>query len=199
MRATVAGRIPIEAREPALGGARARRGRQLDPERRYDSVRFVRSDRDSVASISTSGSRRRALPARGRSRSRASVAPPRGRGRQRLEQAEAAYAGDFLDEDRYQDWAIGLRAGVSSDVCRSRARARQGLRRRGRRRFFAVSPSHPYADAYDERAHLRLGHLLSKRLGVTARRDAHTVYTLNRMVRSGKFAPAAFPTAHPPP
>jgi hypothetical protein len=39
-----------------------------------------------------------------------------------LEAAEAAYAGDFLEEDLYEDWAIGALSGRGRSICRWRAR-----------------------------------------------------------------------------
>ena len=55
--------------------------------------------------------------------------------RSRLEAAEALYGGDFLEEDPYEDWAVGLREEAQATYISHRPitrRGRGGGRRRGR-------------------------------------------------------------------
>jgi ATP/maltotriose-dependent transcriptional regulator MalT/DNA-binding SARP family transcriptional activator len=106
-----------------------------------------------------------------------------------LEAAEAAYAGDFLEEDLYEDWATGPREEMRATyiaVARTlaelagepRIAARYLLRVLGR-------------DRYDERAHLAL---VSALLRARAHGDARRAYRayMTRMEEIG-VEPAPFP------
>ncbi len=80
----------------------------LDPERRLAPDRFVAADRHAVwvADLLVDveeflASARAALAAHARGEADQALAL--------LTSAEAAYAGDFLEEDRYEDWAVPLR------------------------------------------------------------------------------------------
>jgi ATP/maltotriose-dependent transcriptional regulator MalT/DNA-binding SARP family transcriptional activator len=81
----------------------------LDPEKRYDPEHFVAADRNAVwldadhlsldvAEFLAAAGDALALRRTGD-----------GRAHERLVAAEALYTGDFLEEDAYEDWAIGLR------------------------------------------------------------------------------------------
>jgi ATP/maltotriose-dependent transcriptional regulator MalT/DNA-binding SARP family transcriptional activator len=74
-----------------------------------------------------------------------------------LRQAEAAYRGDFLEEDLYEDWAVPLREELR-EVYLQVVRALAALARRERDHDMAVSFSLRVLerDAYDEPAHLGL-------------------------------------------
>jgi DNA-binding SARP family transcriptional activator len=73
--------------------------------------------------------------------------------RSALAEAESMYAGEFLEEDRYEDWAIPVRdeaASLYGDVLRALADAVGGhAATRYLRRLLTLDP-------YDEDAHLRL-------------------------------------------
>jgi ATP/maltotriose-dependent transcriptional regulator MalT/DNA-binding SARP family transcriptional activator len=82
----------------------------LDPDKRFDPDHFIRTDRECVTldldnlvvdveiflHETSAGLELRSSP-------RSSEAA------ERLEHAEALYVGDFLEEDPYEDWAVGLR------------------------------------------------------------------------------------------
>jgi DNA-binding SARP family transcriptional activator/Tfp pilus assembly protein PilF len=75
----------------------------------------------------------------------------------RLESAEAAYTGDFLEEDAYEDWALGLREEARAsytEVARALARdsAERGDTDAATRFYLRVLERDPY----DEPAHLGL-------------------------------------------
>ena len=77
--------------------------------------------------------------------------------RARLEAAEGLYGGDFLEEDPYEDWAVGLREEVQATyiaIARSLAEAAAGAGDAdGATRFYLRILER---DAYDEGAHLGL-------------------------------------------
>jgi DNA-binding SARP family transcriptional activator len=80
----------------------------------------------------------------------------------RLHAAEEAYAGDFLEEDVYEDWAIPLREEAKAAymaIARSLAEeaARSGQRDQAARFYLRILER----DAYDEQAHLGLVTALS--------------------------------------
>ena len=121
-----AARPPDPARRPdggALARAEARPARQspvgplstvravLDPGKRHDQDHFVGADKNAVwLDRANLVDRRRGVP-RGRPTRRSRSAPGRRARRAvaRLTAAEAAYAGDFLEEDAYEDWAVAVR------------------------------------------------------------------------------------------
>ena len=101
-----------------------------------------------------------------------------------LELAEAAYTGDFLEEDRYEDWAIPLRdeaRAVYVDVLRKLAETT------GAARYFLRIIDR---DPYDEPAHLGLVAALQAQGAHGEARRAYRVY-VSRMQEIGT-EPASF-------
>ncbi len=102
-----------------------------------------------------------------------------------LELAEAAYTGDFLEEDRYEDWAIPLRneaRAVYIDVLRKLAETT------GVAKYFLRIIDR---DPYDEPAHLGLVAALQARGAHGEARRAYRAYA-SRMQEIGT-EPASFP------
>jgi DNA-binding SARP family transcriptional activator len=128
----------------------------LDPERRFAPDRFVAADRQAVwvADLLVDveeflAGARAGLAAHARGEADQALAL--------LTSAEAAYAGDFLEEDRYEDWAVPLR---------EEARAAYLAVTRTLARIAATTRDHDLAvryhlrllerDPYDEEAHIGL-------------------------------------------
>jgi len=128
----------------------------LDPDRSFEPEHFVRADKEAVRleNVATDvetflAEAKTGLLLRADGRRAEATA--------RLEYAEAIYAGDFLEEDRYEDWAVALREEARTAYVRvARALAEDA----------AASGDHAGAtayllrilerDAYDEEAHLEL-------------------------------------------
>jgi ATP/maltotriose-dependent transcriptional regulator MalT/DNA-binding SARP family transcriptional activator len=128
----------------------------LDPQKQLDPERFVGADRGAVwldrDHVAVDVERFLADATAGLICRRAAV-PDGGR----LARAESAYAGDFLEEDAYEDWAIPLREearAVYIDIARALAEdaAAAGDVDGAVRHFLRVLEKDPY----DERAHLAL-------------------------------------------
>jgi DNA-binding SARP family transcriptional activator len=169
----------------------------LDPEKRFDPDRFVRADRDHVAldldhlvvDVEIFVHEARAgLALRASARL--------GEATERLEYAESLYAGDFLEEDPYEDWAIALR---------EEARAAYVATARTLAEDAAAAGEHGTAvnyllrvlerDDYDEHAHLAL----VSSLAATGRHgDARRAYRryAERLAEIG-VEPASFPAPVP--
>ncbi len=109
-----------------------------------------------------------------------------------LEQAEAAYGGDFLEEDRYEDWASPLRD-------EARAAYLEVLRALASIEAAAEAPSTRYhlralsLDPYDEDTHLALVSMLVAAARHGEARRAYRQYVA-RMREIG-VEPAAFPAS----
>jgi ATP/maltotriose-dependent transcriptional regulator MalT/DNA-binding SARP family transcriptional activator len=168
----------------------------LDPEKRFEPDHFVRADRDSVTldldnlvvdveiflHEAHSG-----LALRASARAEEST--------ERLEYAESLYAGEFLEEDPYEDWAIALR---------EEARAAYVTSTRALAEDAAAAGEHGAAgsyllrvlerDAYDEQAHLALVSTLAVAGGHGEARRAYRRYA-ERMAEIS-VEPASF---RPPP
>jgi DNA-binding SARP family transcriptional activator/Tfp pilus assembly protein PilF len=167
----------------------------LDPDRRFDPDHFVHADRDYLAvdfdhvvvdveilmHEATAGL---ALHAAGRA----------GEAAERLEHAEAVYAGDFLEEDPYEDWAISLReearaAYVACARCLASDAVAVGDHSAATGYLLRVLERDPY----DEQAHLALvSALIAARRHGDARR-AYRAYVA-RMIDVG-VEPSAFPSS----
>lgn len=163
----------------------------LDPEKRFESDRFVHSENDSV------GLQNVAVDVEAFLEEAEVGLSLRGGGRSveagdRLEHAEAIYAGEFLEEDRYEDWAVALRE-----------EARNAYVRVARALADDASSAGDYAgaaayllrilerDPYDEHAHLALvGALTADRRHGEARR-AYRTY-VDRLAEIG-LEPTPFP------
>lgn len=103
-----------------------------------------------------------------------------------LELAEAAYTGDFLEEDRYEDWAESLRnetRAVYVEILRVLAEATQASKY-----FLRIIDRDPY----DEPAHLGLITALHRARAHGEARRAYRTY-VSRMQEIGA-EPASFPT-----
>jgi ATP/maltotriose-dependent transcriptional regulator MalT/DNA-binding SARP family transcriptional activator len=167
----------------------------LDPERAFDSERFVTADKAAVRLV---------LPNvlvdveeflhdadAGLALRREGKADEAGA---RLAAAEAAYAGDFLEEDAYADWAVPLREEArAAYVAVTRARAEDaaaaGDRDAAARSFLRVLEH----DRYDEHAHLGLVSTLERAGRHGEARRSYRAYVA-RMREIGVEA-AAFPSS----
>jgi ATP/maltotriose-dependent transcriptional regulator MalT/DNA-binding SARP family transcriptional activator len=129
----------------------------LDPEKRLDPDHFVAADKTSVwlqyENLVVDVERFLAAAREGLERRRSGRAGARAR----LAAAEAAYAGDFLEEDAYEDWAIALREEARAayvEVARALAEdaAAAGDADAAGRYYLRILERDPY----DEPAHLGL-------------------------------------------
>jgi DNA-binding SARP family transcriptional activator len=138
----------------ALATARA----VLDPDKRHPPEQFLVADKDALrldlANLPVDVERFLAVAAEGLAHHR------QGRfeqARAALQAAEAFYAGDFLEEDRYQDWATPLReearaAYLSVARALGEIAASRGDHDAAVRYYLRILER----DAFDERAHLGL-------------------------------------------
>jgi DNA-binding SARP family transcriptional activator len=151
----------------------------LDPEGRFDADRFVVSDRDGLRlDLTRVDVDVEVFLARAK---RAFEAARAGAGDARalLEEAEASYGGEFLEEDAFADWAAPLRERVRSayvDLLRALARTEQESDR-FHLRLLAV-------DSFDEDVHLDLVRMLSSTGRHGEARRAHRRY-VTRMAEIG--------------
>jgi DNA-binding SARP family transcriptional activator len=128
----------------------------LDPEHRFEPDHYLASTRDGLRLVLANVSvdvedflekADRAL--------RASAAEGPSRALEPLEEAEAAYGGDFLEEDRYEDWAAPLREEVRAvylDVLRALVSAAEAAGRPSARYCLRLLARDPY----DEESHVAL-------------------------------------------
>jgi ATP/maltotriose-dependent transcriptional regulator MalT/DNA-binding SARP family transcriptional activator len=164
----------------------------LDPEKNHAADAFVAANRESIALgahvamdfevFLTEGEQGLALRSAGRSDD----------AREHLEHAESLYAGDFLDEDPYADWAVGQREEARAlYIAVTRALAEDavgaGDADRAIRSFLRIIGR----DAYDEHAHLGLVSALELAGRHGEARRAYGLY-VSRMEEIGT-TPAAFP------
>lgn len=133
----------------------------LDPEHRFDPDHYVASTRDGVrlvlanVSVDLEGFLEKAERAL---RAVAAEGPSHALGL--LEEAEAAYGGDFLEENRYEDWTTPLREEVRAvylDVLRALVPAVEAAGRPSVRYSLRLLARDPY----DEESHLALVESLS--------------------------------------
>ncbi len=163
----------------------------LDPDRRLDPEHYVSATRDAVAldTVSVALDLEAFL-----AQAEAALAFVR-RGEDavgQLERAEAAYAGDFLEEDLYEEWALGPREharAVYLSVVRAAievASARGDHEAVGRYALRLLE-----RDPYDEPAHLAL---VAARVAARAHGEAERAYRgyLRRMEEID-ITPAPFP------
>jgi ATP/maltotriose-dependent transcriptional regulator MalT len=130
----------------------------LDPDKQFPPEYFVPADKGSIAldldhiELDVETFLEEAAAA-----SRLSRAGDAAGARSRLEAAEALYGGDFLEEDPYEDWAVGLREEAQAtyiSIARSlaEASAADGDADGATRYYLRILER----DAYDEGAHLGL-------------------------------------------
>lgn len=97
---------------------------------------------------------------------------------ERLEDAEALYEGDFLEDDPYQDWAVPLREEARSlYILVARALAEAAVRVGDRESCVRLLRRILERDAYDERAHLALVSTLQDARQHGEARRAYAQYT----------------------
>ena len=134
----------------------------LDPEKRFEPEYFVAADAGAAwlraDHVSVDVERFLGLAADGLAQTTAGTFSAG----QRLAEAEAAFTGDFLEEDAYEDWAISLREEVRAtyvEVARALAEdsARRGEADAAARFYRRVLERDPY----DEPAYLALVRVLS--------------------------------------
>jgi DNA-binding SARP family transcriptional activator len=165
----------------------------LDPEKLFDADHFVHADKeavrlDNVASDvetfldeTTAG-----LSLRAAGRDEQAIS--------RLEYAEAIYAGDFLEEDRYEDWAVALREEARTAYVRvTRALAGYAATAGDDAAAAAYLLRILERDVYDERAHLDLVRVLASGRQHGEARRAYRMY-VQRMAEIG-LEPATFSAA----
>jgi len=171
----------------------------LDPERRFAPDRFVAADKhvlwlaDLAVDVEEFLAAARAGLAAADSPRRAGHGGPDA-AVDLLTSAEAAYAGDFLEDDPYEDWAVPLREEArEAYVAVARALARLAGRAGDHDRAVRYHLRVLEHDGYDEEAHLGLARVLAQagRHGEARRR--YRLYT-ERMDEIGVEA-APFPGA----
>ena len=159
----------------------------FDPEGRSDADRFVAADRDGVRlDLANVAVDVETFLRQAEAGLRVLSAGEREAAHPQLEAAESAYRGEFLEEDRYEDWAIPLRDEARStylEVARALARAGRGTTRY-HLRILALDP-------YDEDTHLDLVSTLAAEGRHGEARRAYRRY-VQRMGEIG-VEPAGFP------
>ncbi len=165
----------------------------LDPEKRFESDHFVHAENDAVGLQNVAidveaflDEAEAGLSLRGAGRGAEAAA--------RLEYAEAIYAGDFLEEDRYVEWAVPVREEARNAYVRvARALAHDAASAGDNAGAAAYLLRILERDRYDEHAHLTLvGVLAADRRHGEARR-AYRAY-VDRLAEIG-LEPAPFPSA----
>jgi ATP/maltotriose-dependent transcriptional regulator MalT len=180
----ISGRLSV-----ALSTARS----VLDPEKRFDSQRYLNSDRDTIAldqahvSVDVEMFLAEATAALGAVRDDEPGAVDR------LEYAEALHGGEFLEEDPYSDWALPLREearAVYADVLRALERhaERAGDLDGAARYLLRILERDPF----DERSHLALVSLL--RRGGRHGDARHAYGTYATRMEEIAVEPAPYPT-----
>ena len=138
----------------ALATARA----VLDPDRRHPPEHFIVADKDAIrldlANLRVDVERFLLLATKGLALHREGRLAE---ARAALQAAETAYAGDFLEEDRYEDWAAPMReealaAYHSTAMTLAQIAARSGDHDAAVRYYLRILER----DGYNERAHLGL-------------------------------------------
>ena len=130
----------------------------LDPDKSYPAEYFVPADKGSIAlDLDHLELDVEAFLTEAAAASRLSRGGDAAGARSRLEAAEALYGGDFLEEDPYEDWAVGLREEAQAtyiSIARSlaEAAAAEGDADGATRYYLRILERDPY----DEGAHLGL-------------------------------------------
>ena len=129
----------------------------LDPDKRFEPDQFVRADRDCVSLDLDNLVVDVEIFVHEASAGLALRASQPGAASERLEYAESLYAGDFLEEDPYEDWAVAVREEArAAYIASARALAEDA----GSAGEHSAAASYLLRvlerDAYDEQAHLAL-------------------------------------------
>jgi ATP/maltotriose-dependent transcriptional regulator MalT/DNA-binding SARP family transcriptional activator len=120
----------------------------LDPEHRLESDHYVRADSSTISLRNAEIDVEEFL---------AEAEGGLGENGERLEEAEALYAGDFLEEDPYEDWAAPLREESRATYIQvARALARRSLEAGELEQAARYLRRILERDPYDEKAHLAL-------------------------------------------
>lgn len=161
----------------------------LDPTKAHDADAFVAADRDNVwldlSAVDTDIARFVAAAERALSQPHPSI--------ETLASAETLYAGEFLDDDPYADWAVGLREEARALYLRVARRLAEALDAAGE----LDRAGHLYLrllqrDPYDEAVHLALVRVLDRAGHRGEARRAYRSYSA-RMAELD-VEPAAYPT-----
>ena len=170
----------------------------LDPDKRFEPDHFVAGD-DASVSLALSNVE---IDVESFLLELAAVPGLRRAGREaealeRLEHGEATYLGEFLEEDVYEDWAVGLREEARmAYVGAARALAEHALENGGHDAAVRYLLRILERDAHDERAHLDLVRALAAagRHG-EARRRYHAYAAAMGEI---EIEPSPFPVEAPP-
>jgi DNA-binding SARP family transcriptional activator/predicted negative regulator of RcsB-dependent stress response len=171
----------------------------LDPGRERDGDAFVAADRELVwldldaVDVDVVRFVAAARQAVGGPRMRAASGPPDRDELEALAAAESLYAGEYLDDEPYADWAVGLREEARALYLRVARRLAEGLWRSGE----LEHASHLFLrllqrDPYDEAAHLGLVRVLDE---AGHRGDARRAYrTYAERMADLDVEPASYPS-----
>jgi ATP/maltotriose-dependent transcriptional regulator MalT len=141
----------------------------LDPEHSFAADHYLRADQRSVALQQVAVDVEEFMT---------DAAAGLGGDAERLEAAEARYAGDFLEEDTYEDWAVGLREEARAAYTQvARALAERRLAEGDAEAAARYLRRLLERDPYDERGHLALVSALSAGGQHGEARRAYRVYT----------------------
>jgi ATP/maltotriose-dependent transcriptional regulator MalT/DNA-binding SARP family transcriptional activator len=167
----------------------------LDPDRRFGPDHFVRADRDYLAlDLNNVVVDVEILMHEAAAGLKRLGGESRGDAAERLEHAESLYAGDFLEEDPYEDWAIPLREEARSAYLDCAHRLASDAVAAG---DHAAATGYLLRvlerDPYDEHAHLELVRALNAARRHGDARRAYRAY-VGRMAEVG-VEPSAFPSA----
>ena len=164
----------------------------LDPDKRFEPDQFVRADRDCVSLDLDNLVVDVEIFVHEASAGLALRASQPGAASERLEYAESLYAGDFLEEDPYEDWAVAVREEArAAYIASARALAEDA----GAAGEHSAAASYLLRvlerDAYDEQAHLALVTALATAGRHGEARRGYRRYA-GRMAEIG-VEPASFP------
>lgn len=165
----------------------------LDPEKLFEPDHFVRADKEAIRlqNVATDVETFLAEATAGLTlRAGGTTAEAT----ERLEYAEAIYAGDFLEEDRYEEWAVALREEARTAYVRvACALAEEAAATGDHGAAAAYLLRILERDGYDEKAHLELVGVLTSGGRHGEARRAYRTY-VDRMLAVG-LEPATFPAA----
>ena len=168
----------------------------LDPERKFDAEHFLRADKEAVeldASHVAVDAQRFVRLADAGLAARRDGAPEAG---DLLIDAESLYAGDFLEEDVYEDWTVSTREQLRATYVNVARALAEDARAGG-----AYDSAHRYylrvleQDPLDERAHLDLASTLVEAGRTAEARRRYRTYVERMTERGLEAAPFPAPAA----